>query len=158
MFPILSTILFLVVPLIAIVWRFGVSFAKGQALGEPKILLAPPPSLPQYCSSLTPGNDQPWSWIKLENQSLMKGRALKFRLNDGFRDNFVLCETSQDLFGLKQLHSHARIPKSWERSPRKWRFTFAPGLPWISSWAGLNWGRGIISTSLTLQDHKEEYD
>lgn len=73
MFPILSTALFLVIPLIALVWRFGVSLAKGQAPWEPKIALEPPPSLPLRCSSLTPGNDQPWSWIKLENQSVMKG-------------------------------------------------------------------------------------
>ena len=73
MFLILSTTLFLVIPLITIIWRFGVSLDKGEVPWEPKITLEPPPSLPQYCCSLTPGSDQPWSWIKLENQSVMKG-------------------------------------------------------------------------------------
>lgn len=73
MFLILSTTLFLAIPLIATIWRFRISLAKGQHCGSQDLLLGLLTLSLLGCSSLTPGSGHPESWIKLENQSTMKG-------------------------------------------------------------------------------------
>lgn len=125
---ILSTTLLLAIPLIAVIWRFGVSLAKSQALWDPRIALGSPHS---HLAVIKPG-------ARLTGEFDCDERmAFRFQLSDGLCDHFIPYETDQELFGLKHLQSHVRISNSWERNPRTFRFTFAPGSPLKIS---LSWG------------------